>query len=90
MPWVQIRLKLDYSKAYAIKAPEENRFTKMVLTNDLNEPMEIAVTQSGVVYIVERSGNFYAYKPTDNINKLIHKFQVCLIQNKHLVMGYWV
>ena len=36
--------KLDYSKAYATKAPEENRFTKTVLANDLNEPMEIAVT----------------------------------------------
>ena len=69
-------LKLDYSKAYAVKAPEENRFTKTVLTNDLNEPMEIAVTKSGVVYIVERSGNFYAYKPSENTTKLIHKFKV--------------
>lgn len=68
--------KLDYSKAYATKTPEENRFTKTVLTNDLNEPMEIAVTQSGVVYIVERSGNFFAYKPADNSTKLIHKFDV--------------
>lgn len=68
--------KLDYSKAYATKTPEENRFTKTVLTNDLNEPMEIAVTQSGVVYIVERSGNFFAYKPADNSTRLIHKFDV--------------
>ncbi|HEX5149844.1 MAG TPA: ThuA domain-containing protein [Parafilimonas sp.] len=68
--------KLDYSKAYATKAPEENRFTKTVLSNDLNEPMEIAVTQSGVVYIVERSGSFYAYKPSDNSTKFIHKFKV--------------
>ena len=44
-------LKLDYSKAYALKAPEENRFTKVVLSNDLNEPMEIAVTPSNYVYI---------------------------------------
>lgn len=69
-------LQLDYSKAYAVKAPEENRFTKTVLTNDLNEPMEIAVTQSGVVYIVERSGNFFAYNPTDNTTKLVHRFNV--------------
>jgi cytochrome c len=68
--------KLDYSKAYAVKSPEENRFTKTVLTNDLNEPMEIAVTQSGVVYIVERSGSFYAYKSSDNTTKLIYKFKV--------------
>ncbi len=68
--------KLDYSKSYATKTPEENRFTKTVLTNDLNEPMEIAVTLTGVVYIVERSGNFYAYKPADNLTKLIHTFKV--------------
>jgi cytochrome c len=68
--------KLDYTKAYATKAPEENRFTKTVLSNDLNEPTEIAVTQSAVVYIVERSGSFYAYKPSDNSTKLIYKFKV--------------
>lgn len=69
-------IKLDYSKAYAVKAPEENRFTKTVLTNDLNEPMEIAVNPNGIVYIIERSGSFYAYKPADNTTKLIHKFKV--------------
>ena len=68
--------KLDYSKAYATKAPEENRFTKTILTNDLNEPMEIAVLKSGVVYMAERSGNFFAYKPADNTTKLVHRFKV--------------
>ncbi|MES2890738.1 MAG: ThuA domain-containing protein, partial [Bacteroidota bacterium] len=69
-------LKLDFTKSYAVKTPEENRFTKTVLANDLNEPMEIAATKSGLVYIVERSGNFYAYKPTDNSTKLVHRFKV--------------
>ncbi|HET9052566.1 MAG TPA: ThuA domain-containing protein, partial [Cyclobacteriaceae bacterium] len=36
-------VKLDYSKSYAVKTPEENRFTKTILSNDLNEPMELAV-----------------------------------------------
>jgi cytochrome c len=70
--------KLDYSKAYAVKAPEENRFTKTVLANDLNEPMEIAVTANKTVYIIERSGNFYAYNPGANTTKLVHKFPVLL------------
>ncbi|CAN5214019.1 hypothetical protein BH11BAC6_BH11BAC6_04200 [soil metagenome] len=70
--------KLDYSKAYAVKTPEENRFTKTVLTNDLNEPMQIAVTANKTVYIIERSGNFYAYSPTANTTKLVHKFPVLL------------
>jgi cytochrome c len=69
-------LKLDYSKAYATKAPEENRFNKVILSNDLNEPMEIAVTPNNYVYIVERSGNFYAYNPNLNATKLVHKFSV--------------
>ena len=76
-------LKLDYSKAYATKTPEENRFTKAVLTNDLNEPMELAVVPSGIVYIVERSGNFYAYDPKSNSTKLVYKFPV-LIDTKEV------
>src|SRR5690606_25301473 len=32
-------VKLDYSKSYAEKTPEDNRFTKTILSNDLNEPM---------------------------------------------------
>ncbi len=68
--------KLDYSKAYAVKAPEENRFSKTILSNDLNEPMEIAVTPAGNVYIIERSGNFYLCNPGAVTTKLVHKFNV--------------
>ncbi len=32
---------VDYSKAYAEVVPEENRFTKVVFTQNLNEPMEL-------------------------------------------------
>ncbi|HXL55441.1 MAG TPA: ThuA domain-containing protein, partial [Chitinophagaceae bacterium] len=69
-------VKLDYSKSYAVKAPEENRFTKVILSNDLNEPMELAVAPSSFVYFIERSGNFYAYNPTANTTKLVYKFPV--------------
>ncbi len=69
-------LKLDYSKAYATKAPEENRFTKVILTNDLNEPMEIAITPANYVYVIERSGNFYAYNPVANTTKLVYRFSL--------------
>ena len=34
---------LDYSKAHSIIPPEENRFSKVILSNDLNEPMSLAV-----------------------------------------------
>ena len=70
--------QLDYTKAYATKAPEENRFTKVVLTNDLNEPMEMAVAPGGTVYVIERTGNFFAYNPTANTTKLVYRFPVLL------------
>ena len=69
-------IKLDYSKSYAVKAPEENRFTKVILSNDLNEPMELAVAPNNFVYVIERSGNFYAYSNATNTTKLVYKFPV--------------
>lgn len=34
-------VKLDYSKSYAVKTPEENRFTKTILSNDLMNPWNL-------------------------------------------------
>ena len=57
-------------------APEENRFTKTVLSNDLNEPMELAVAPDGRVFFVERSGKFYVYEPATKKTRLLHDFPV--------------
>ncbi|PRY21128.1 cytochrome c [Spirosoma oryzae] len=56
--------------------PEENRFTKTVLSNDLNEPMELAVAPDGRVFFVERAGKFYLYDPTQKKTRLLHDFPV--------------
>ncbi|MFB9293748.1 PQQ-dependent sugar dehydrogenase [Persicitalea jodogahamensis] len=56
--------------------PEENRFTKTVLSNDLNEPMELAVAPDGRVFFTERKGNFYVYDPASRQTKLIREFPV--------------
>jgi len=69
---------LDYSKAYAVKAPEENRFTKVILSNDLNEPMELAVTHDGRVFFVERSGGFYMYDPATQKTKTVYRLPIYL------------
>lgn len=69
-------VKLDYSKSYAVKTPEENRFTKTILSNDLNEPMELAVAHDGRVFFGERSGGLFVYTPSDNKTTLVHKFDV--------------
>lgn len=67
---------LDFSKPYAVKMPEENRFVKTILTNDLNEPMELAVAPDGRVFFVERAGKFYVYEPTTRKTRLLHDFPV--------------
>lgn len=51
---------LDYTKA----KPEENRFTKVVLKEKLNEPMELSVLNDGRVLFIERHGAVKLY----NIN----------------------
>lgn len=48
---------LDYSKA----KPEENRFTKSVLAEKLNEPMEITVLNNDRVLFIERHGAVRLY-----------------------------
>lgn len=77
---------LDYKKAYAVTMPEENRFVKTVLVNDLNEPMELAVATDGRVFFTERSGNLSVYNTKTNQQKLMHKFAVPTKQG-HGVQG---
>ncbi|GAB2564668.1 ThuA domain-containing protein [Spirosoma areae] len=82
---------LDYSKAYAVVMPEENRFVKTVLVNDLNEPMEVAVASdaqgnSSRIFFTERSGNLSVYNVRSGEHKLVHKFDVPTKQG-HGVQG---
>lgn len=69
-------MTLDYSKAYSVKRPEDNRFTKTILSNDLNEPMELSVAPDGRVFFIERAGNLYVYTPEDKKTTLVYKFPV--------------
>ncbi|GAB3552751.1 PQQ-dependent sugar dehydrogenase [Spirosoma fluminis] len=43
--------------------PEENRFTKIVLAEKLDEPMEMTFLNDGRILIVERKGVLKAYNP---------------------------
>ncbi len=51
-------VKLDYSKA----RPEENRFTKVVLAEKLNEPMELALLDEDRILFIQRNGEVRLYK----------------------------
>ncbi|MEZ0541879.1 PQQ-dependent sugar dehydrogenase [Fibrella arboris] len=62
--------------ADTVNRPEENRFTKTVLSNDLNEPMELAVAPDGRVFFVERAGKFYGYDPAQKKTRLLYDFPV--------------
>jgi cytochrome c len=82
---------LDYSKSYAVVMPEENRFVKTVLVNDLNEPMEVAVASDGRgnparVFFTERSGNLSVYNARTSTSQLVHRFDVPTKQG-HGVQG---
>lgn len=48
---------LDYSKA----KPEENRFSKVILLEKLNEPMELSVLNDGRILFIERHGAVKIY-----------------------------
>lgn len=67
---------LSRNKALAdtLNRPEENRFTKTVLSNDLNEPMELAVAPDGRVFFVERAGKFYVFDPISKKTRLLYDF----------------
>jgi len=63
-------------KPTVLKKPEDNRFTKVILSDDLNEPMELAVAPDGKVFFIERHGEFSKYDPKNNKTSLIHKFDL--------------
>src|SRR2546423_651799 len=53
--------KVDFGRA----RPEENRFTRVVLAEKLDEPIELAVLPDERVLFIERHGYVNLYKPTD-------------------------
>ncbi len=61
--------KLDYTKAHSVAPPEENRFERTNLVNNLDEPTELAVMPNGKVIFVERKGKIKVYNPTTGVTK---------------------
>src|SRR5437867_6630381 len=57
--WAMATAPLDYRRA----RPEENRFTKVVLAEKLNEPVELAVLPDERVLFIERHGAVNLYAP---------------------------
>lgn len=63
---------LNYAKA----RPEENRFTKVVLEEKLDEPMELSVLGDGRVLFIQRKGEVRLYNTKTKELKTIAKIPV--------------
>jgi cytochrome c len=68
--------ELDFKQAHTLRVPEENRFTKVVLDEKLEEPVELAVLPDNRVLFIERRGNVKIYDPTAQKTKVITKIAV--------------
>lgn len=58
------------------KKPEDNRFTKVVLAQKLEEPMQFQILNDGRVIFAERKGKLKVYNPIDGQVKIIADFAV--------------
>jgi len=68
--------ELDFSKSSSLRAPEENRFVKTILANNLNEPTELAAMPNGKVLLVERRGDVKVWLPEKEMFKKTNSLNV--------------
>lgn len=65
---------VDFNNANV--APEENRFEKVVLEDNLNEPMELGLLPDGQLIYIQRSGEIRIFDPEVDSSQLIQKLEV--------------
>lgn len=63
---------------YALARPEENRFTKVVLAEKLDEPMELAILDDERVLFIQRKGEVRIFNTKSQELKTIAKIPVSL------------
>ncbi len=64
---------LDYTTVKTKRIPDENRFSKVVLAEKLNEPMELTVLPDSRVLLVERRGDVKLFSPaTGKLRVITH------------------
>ena len=68
--------QLDYQNATTELVPESNRFLKQVLTDNLDEPLELEVLRNGKVVFIERKGLLKMYDPEQEVVREIAKLNV--------------
>ena len=68
--------RLDYSKSVSQRVPEENRFSKVVLADSLDEPTELAIMDDETVLFIQRKGEIKKYDPVSGEVTQINKMDV--------------
>ncbi|MEJ2884450.1 PQQ-dependent sugar dehydrogenase, partial [Pedobacter sp. GR22-6] len=67
---------LQFSAVAQEGKPESNRFTKVVLAQKLEEPMQFQIMEGGKVLYAERKGKLKVYDPATNKMEVIADLQV--------------
>lgn len=68
--------KLDYEKASALRVPEENRFSKEILAEGLDEPTELTVLPNSDILLSERKGAIKYYNANDKSLSVVANMDV--------------
>ncbi|MEM1118884.1 MAG: ThuA domain-containing protein [Bacteroidota bacterium] len=66
--------RVNFSNASV--APDENRFTKVVLEDHLDEPMELEILPDGKLIYIQRHGAIRVYDPEEGRSFLVKKLNV--------------
>ncbi len=74
--WTVILASGTIAKGQHATKPEDNRFTKVVLQQKLEEPMQFQVLNDGKVLYAERKGKLKLYNPATNKMEVIAEFNV--------------
>jgi cytochrome c len=78
-------VKLDYSKSYAKAVPEQNRFVKTILKDNLNSPMEIAAADDGRIFFTELFGNLSVFDTKTGKSSLVYKLPISNVGGTGLI-----
>lgn len=68
--------RLDFKEAKAKHTPEENRFTKVVLGYNFDEPTEMDILPDGRIIFLERKGAVKLYDRKNDSIEVINNFNV--------------
>src|SRR5690554_2572163 len=61
---------------YDVNKPEDNRFTKVVLAENLDQPMQMDILKDGRVIFVEREGSVKVFDPNTGVIKILAEIPV--------------